>query len=379
MSLDTRPAPYTADELRLATPAYVFIAVFLLAFVRNDFVLIESRGMLGMVLAARTVAIASLTAAAISTSVARFRDWYRVLHVIAFTSVTILHAVVLYSRQELVTSNLLPTFVLIPVVYFALPARLWLKVVATSVVAATGVLAAIRSGTVTPAGMITQVLSYSSLIIFGTTHELHLRKLRTVEQAFRRRLADDVRFRSILENSTWQGIILMHDHLVSDINQAMEELLSRPREEIVGKPASSLYRIDGGRDPDDTGSTIRATLLGDAGEVPICMAFRTLTIAGEQVSAILVEDITDEELAETPAQDQALRTSIDSADLPLTKRQRQIAAELLQGATRHQIAETLYISEDTVKTHIAHIYKKLDVRSRVELANRIAIPPSSRL
>ena len=379
MSLDTRPAPYTADELRLATPAYVFIAVFLLAFVRNDFVLIESRGMLGMVLAARTVAIASLTAAAISTSVARFRDWYRVLHVIAFTSVTILHAVVLYSRQELVTSNLLPTFVLIPVVYFALPARLWLKVVATSVVAATGVLAAIRSGTVTPAGMITQVLSYSSLIIFGTTHELHLRKLRTVEQAFRRRLADDVRFRSILENSTWQGIILMHDHLVSDINQAMEELLSRPREEIVGKPASSLYRIDGGRDPDDTGSTIRATLLGDAGEVPICMAFRTLTIAGEQVSAILVEDITDEELAESPAQDQALRTSIDSADLPLTKRQRQIAAELLQGATRHQIAETLYISEDTVKTHIAHIYKKLDVRSRVELANRIAIPPSSRL
>jgi DNA-binding NarL/FixJ family response regulator len=37
---------------------------------------------------------------------------------------------------------------------------------------------------------------------------------------------------------------------------------------------------------------------------------------------------------------------------------------LARGATNREIAETLVISENTVKTHVAHILEKLGIQSR---------------
>lgn len=52
----------------------------------------------------------------------------------------------------------------------------------------------------------------------------------------------------------------------------------------------------------------------------------------------------------------------------LTQREEEIAGLLLQGMTRQQVASHLNISEQTVKTHVKHIYEKLDVHSLRELA-----------
>jgi DNA-binding NarL/FixJ family response regulator len=53
----------------------------------------------------------------------------------------------------------------------------------------------------------------------------------------------------------------------------------------------------------------------------------------------------------------------------LTPRERQIVAEIGSDAAAgsKQIAERLHISEDTLRNHIASIYEKLDVSSRLEL------------
>ena len=40
------------------------------------------------------------------------------------------------------------------------------------------------------------------------------------------------------------------------------------------------------------------------------------------------------------------------------------------GASNKQIAAQLFISESTVKTHVAHIYEKLGVKTRAEAAVR---------
>ena len=40
---------------------------------------------------------------------------------------------------------------------------------------------------------------------------------------------------------------------------------------------------------------------------------------------------------------------------------------LAQGRTVHGISEKLYVSENTVKSHIKSIYLKLDIHSRAEL------------
>lgn len=50
----------------------------------------------------------------------------------------------------------------------------------------------------------------------------------------------------------------------------------------------------------------------------------------------------------------------------LTLKERQVLGRLAMGSTNQQIAEALYVTPATVKTHLAHIYEKLGVRSRHE-------------
>lgn len=52
----------------------------------------------------------------------------------------------------------------------------------------------------------------------------------------------------------------------------------------------------------------------------------------------------------------------------LTPREKQIAALVAQGESYQRIAAELRISGHTVKNHVRHIFDKLDVNSRVELA-----------
>ncbi len=64
---------------------------------------------------------------------------------------------------------------------------------------------------------------------------------------------------------------------------------------------------------------------------------------------------------------------------PLTVREQEVLEVLLDGKSNRQIAEMLFISESTVKTHVRNIYSKYDVRSRAELIstvlkNQVGVP-----
>ncbi|MGR4992021.1 LuxR C-terminal-related transcriptional regulator [Vibrio sp. WZ-1] len=50
----------------------------------------------------------------------------------------------------------------------------------------------------------------------------------------------------------------------------------------------------------------------------------------------------------------------------LTKREKQIITFLSMGASNQQIAENLFVSENTVKTHLHNIFKKIEVKNRVQ-------------
>jgi DNA-binding NarL/FixJ family response regulator len=43
-----------------------------------------------------------------------------------------------------------------------------------------------------------------------------------------------------------------------------------------------------------------------------------------------------------------------------------------EGLTNRQVAERLFVSRYTVETHVSHIFTKLDLSSRVELAAQAA-------
>ena len=52
----------------------------------------------------------------------------------------------------------------------------------------------------------------------------------------------------------------------------------------------------------------------------------------------------------------------------LSPRERQILAEIARGASNKEIARTLDIAEATVKIHVQHILRKLNLSSRVQAA-----------
>lgn len=69
-----------------------------------------------------------------------------------------------------------------------------------------------------------------------------------------------------------------------------------------------------------------------------------------------------------PANAQNIR-SIDQfiIDHKITKREREVVHEILKGKSNQQIADTLYITEQTVKDHVSRIYVKTNMKSRAQL------------
>ena len=59
----------------------------------------------------------------------------------------------------------------------------------------------------------------------------------------------------------------------------------------------------------------------------------------------------------------------------LTQRERQVADLVVARFTNPEIAEALFLSPKTVETHLRHIFHKLDVTSRVELARAVEAAP----
>jgi len=55
----------------------------------------------------------------------------------------------------------------------------------------------------------------------------------------------------------------------------------------------------------------------------------------------------------------------------LTKREGEILQYICQGKTNEDIAEELFISKNTVKSHIRHLYEKLDVKNRHDVIRKI--------
>lgn len=61
-------------------------------------------------------------------------------------------------------------------------------------------------------------------------------------------------------------------------------------------------------------------------------------------------------------------TVVTAAWDALSSKEREIAELVAKGLSNKQVAERIFVSENTVKYHLKHIFQKIDVRGRVELA-----------
>jgi DNA-binding NarL/FixJ family response regulator len=60
----------------------------------------------------------------------------------------------------------------------------------------------------------------------------------------------------------------------------------------------------------------------------------------------------------------------------LTGTERRVAGLVTQGRTNREVATAMFVTENTVQTHIRHIFQKLDVRSRTELTALLLAAPA---
>jgi len=84
-----------------------------------------------------------------------------------------------------------------------------------------------------------------------------------------------------------------------------------------------------------------------------------------QGDALLAPSVTRrliEEFAKRP--EPAARKSKELETL--TEREHEVLREVARGLTNAEIAQRLHVSETTVKTHVAHLLDKLDLRDRVQ-------------
>ncbi|MDX5317950.1 MAG: response regulator transcription factor [Actinomycetes bacterium] len=106
----------------------------------------------------------------------------------------------------------------------------------------------------------------------------------------------------------------------------------------------------------------RGLLLKDADQALLVQAI-SAAAAGD---ALVAPSITAR-LLEAFATTERATTAAEPLDA-LTEREEEVLAEVAKGKTNAEIAQDLFISNSTAKTHIASLMAKLGVRNRVEIA-----------
>jgi DNA-binding NarL/FixJ family response regulator len=112
---------------------------------------------------------------------------------------------------------------------------------------------------------------------------------------------------------------------------------------------------------------VRGCLPRRAAAQPLVDAIRALArhevALDSTVTGQLVRHLTDE-AAQTVAEEPILDR--------LTERQRQVAELVAQGLSNEEIAGRLFLSPATIKSHLAAVMRRLDVRTRTQLAILVA-------
>ena len=104
-------------------------------------------------------------------------------------------------------------------------------------------------------------------------------------------------------------------------------------------------------------------LLKDAPADQLISAIRVVASGEALLSPSITKRLIERFQTEPPA-------AAPSAEQPvfeqLTEREAEVLIELAKGLSNAEIAEKLFVSETTVKTHVGRVLTKLDVRDRVQ-------------
>ncbi len=178
---------------------------------------------------------------------------------------------------------------------------------------------------------------------------------------------------------------------------------SAEADRVHGPPDQALHLAAAGLEPDEEvahGLERAAGKVRRDGELPAALGLaevaarltpddgkraRRLVEAAEAAALVgrrplaerLLEDATSISDPLTRLEAERIRKSLDDPALPafpteLTAQELKVAGLVAQGATNREAADALFLSTKTIEFHLGHIYRKLGLRSRTELARTFA-------
>ena len=138
---------------------------------------------------------------------------------------------------------------------------------------------------------------------------------------------------------------------------------------LAAAPGVKLLMLTVSEDASDLAAALRAgahgyllkTIDGDALSAAIRRAMRGEHVISDEMTGKLVAAFKDGPGGPTPA---PAASPLDA----LSPREGEILRAIGRGASNKEIARELDIAESTVKIHVQHLLRKLDVSSRVQLA-----------
>ena len=139
------------------------------------------------------------------------------------------------------------------------------------------------------------------------------------------------------------------------------EATRRLREHADAPPVLVLTTFD---DDEVLSGALRAGAAGfvlkDAPGEELIRSARTVAQGGAWLDPAVTERVLATYRSTAPAPDDLAAERINE----LTPRERDVLRLIGRGASNTEIAESLFVSEATVKSHIGHIFTKLDLRDR---------------
>lgn len=128
----------------------------------------------------------------------------------------------------------------------------------------------------------------------------------------------------------------------------------------------SLERIDEISDMEEFGKVVLYTW-----DLPAPFA---AAVDAASVDGVIMKSASGAELVDALERvHRGLPVGVDPSDptdvgLTLTEREREVLALLAKGATNREIAGELYLSVETIKTHVRKVFTKLEVSNRTQAA-----------
>lgn len=175
----------------------------------------------------------------------------------------------------------------------------------------------------------------------------------------------------IIVDTLMLGAFGVYDLFWWSILGEMLDLSENPAKILgIGLSANVIGIIFGGLVGD------RIVLLTGVGQNPtllalgvVCITLVILPPLHKRLTLVLEDHIYLTTYIKLEIEQKALEPFSINEEFMLTEREGEIAALLIRGLTYKMIGQELFVSENTVKTHVKNIYSKTGVQNRAELIN----------